>query len=176
MILTPDGYILTDADIFSHTSQYSATLHDGTICDAAFIGMDPMNEMMILKIDRQDLPTVALDEEVVQQAEALLQEFLENVVRPASLDLEVSEVPRPMRIYWSLPEGVIINRMSTSGNAYLAGLRPGDVILRIGQISVANVSDYLEALNSYCAGDTVRIYLYRGGKTYYVDICLESTQ
>lgn len=176
VILTSDGYILTDADIFDYMSSLKATLYDGTTCDAAFVGMDPVNEMMILKIDRRDLPTVALDEEIGQQAEALLQEFLESVARPASLNLEVSEVPRPMQIYWGLPEGVIINRMSSSGNAYLAGLRPGDVLLRIGQIAVTSVSDYLEALNSYQAGQTVRIYLYREGKTYYVDLCLEAAQ
>ena len=174
VVLTEDGYILADSRTLSQPQRVRVTLHDGTTCDAAFVGMDSESEMVILKIEHDDLKPVSLDEEVGKQAEQVLHEFLENAVRPATLNLEVSEVTKPMQIYWHLPAGVIVNRISSNSNAYRAGLRPGDVLLKIGQISLSNPGDYLEALSSYAAGETVRIYLFREGKTYYADVCLDS--
>ncbi len=176
VILTQDGYVLTDAEIFEEPSHLEVTLYDGTHCDAAFIGMDSNSEMAILKINAQGLDTVMLSEDAGRQAYQILQEFLENIARPASLNLDISEVPKPMQIYWGLPEGVIINRIMTASNAYRAGLRPGDVLLQIGEIRLSSVGDYIEALSSYSAGETVRIYLFREGATYYTDICLEAEE
>ena len=174
VILTKDGYILTDADFLAHRHRLQVTLFDGTVCDAALIGMDAESGMVILKIDHADLTPVSLDKGVGKQAHQILQEFLESNVRPASLNLDVSEVSQPMQIYWGLPAGIIINRINPNSSAYRAGLRVGDVLLKIGQIPLSSMGDYIEALSSYCAGETVRIYLYREGKTYYTDVCLDA--
>lgn len=90
----------------------------------------------------------------------------------ASLGVEITELTEPQRIYWDLPKGVLISSISTDSNAYLAGLREGDVLLAIDETTISDISSYINALNQYAAGDTVRIYLYRGGTKYYVDIVL----
>ena len=91
----------------------------------------------------------------------------------AALGMEVAELDGPQRIYWGLPEGVIVSRISTDSSAYSAGIRPGDVLLRIGEIDTQSVADYQEVFNRYGAGDTVRIILYRGGNTYQAEVTLE---
>lgn len=172
LILTHDGYILTDGQIVNPRNLY-VTLPDGSVCDASLVGTEDGSEMAILKVNRQGLDTADLSEDVMSRALEVLQDILQNASQPASLNLDISEVPRTMQIYWGLPEGVIINRIATNSNAYRAGLRPGDVLLQIGQETITNASDYFEALKRYSAGETVRVYLYRNGTTYYADIHLD---
>jgi len=174
MVLTTDGYLLTDAEIAAALGDLSVKLHDGTSCEAVFVGVDDASETAILKIDRENLTTVSLTPEQELHTQEILENILMDVRSPATLHMDISEVPNPIRIYWGLPDGVIINRLLTNSNAYLAGLRPGDVLLQIGRIEITSVSDYLEALSRHSAGETVRIYLYRGGSTYYTDVCLDA--
>lgn len=176
LVLTSDGYLLTDAQIASFLDDPTVTLHDGTSCEATFIGMDETCDMAILKIERSDLTPVTLSPEETQRTEEILENILRNAQSPATLHMDISDIPDPIRIYWGLPEGVIINRLNTAGNAYRAGLRPGDVVLRIGHIEVTSVGEYLEALGRHSAGDTVRVYLYREGSTYYTDVCLDADE
>ncbi len=176
IVLTSDGYLLTDAQIASFLDNPTVTLHDGTSCEATFIGMDESCDMAILKIEQSDLTPVTLSPEEAQRTEEILENILQNARTPATLHMDISDIPEPIRIYWGLPEGVIINRLNTAGNAYRAGLRPGDVVLQIGHIAVTSVGEYLEALGRHNAGDTVRIYLYREGSTYYTDVCLDAEE
>lgn len=174
VVLTQDGYLLTDADFVVKARELYVTLHDGTGCEAVFVGTEANSDMTILKIDREGLTTASLGEDISRRAQQVLERILKEQPHQASLNLDISDVPRPMRIYWGLPEGVIVNRIGTNSNAYRAGMRPGDVILQIGRISVTNTGEYLEALSSYSAGETVRVYLYRNGATYYTDVCLDA--
>ena len=94
----------------------------------------------------------------------------------ATLGIEVAEITRPLRIYWHLPEGVLISKISCSSAAYRAGLRLGDVLMAVGSDSVTSLSDYVDALSRYAAGETVRITIYRDGAYYYADIPLSDTK
>lgn len=94
----------------------------------------------------------------------------------ATLGIEVAEITRPLRIYWHLPEGVLISKISRSSAAYRAGLRLGDVLMAVGSDSVTSLSDYVDALSRYAAGETVRITIYRDGAYYYADIPLSDTK
>jgi S1-C subfamily serine protease len=61
----------------------------------------------------------------------------------------------------------------TSGSpAGVAGLRVNDVIVRIGDVTVNNSGDLLQALTKYRAGDKVTVVFYRGSQQQQVDITL----
>lgn len=110
-----------------------------------------------------------------QEARGLVNDLVAHggVEGQASLGIEVAEISQPLRIYWHLPEGVLISRISRTSNAYSAGLRRGDVLLSIGDRTVTSLSDYVDALSSHNAGDTVRVTLYRDGVYYYTNIPLD---
>lgn len=110
-----------------------------------------------------------------QEARSLVNDLVAfgGVDGGATLGIEVTEISKPLRTYWRLPEGVLISRISRSGNAYLAGLRLGDVLLAIGEDSVTDLSDYVDALGRHSVGETVRVTIYRDGKYYYADILLD---
>ncbi len=173
VILTSDGYLLTDAEVAGALDALNVKLYDGTSCEAVFVGVDEANETAILKINREGLSPVNLTPELAERTQKILEDILIDAQTPATLHMDISEVPDPIRIYWGLPQGVIIDRLLAGSNAYLAGLRPGDVLLRIGRMDIASVGDYLEALSRHSAGETVRIYLYRAGSTYYTDVRLD---
>ncbi len=62
MIVTEDGYVLTNKHVISDATSVSIVLDDGTTYDKVkLIGVDPLNDVAFLKIqDAKDLPTVTL--------------------------------------------------------------------------------------------------------------------
>lgn len=174
VVLTEDGYVLTDTAMATVGGKLTVTLYDGSTFDATYVGVDSGGTMAVLKINATDLSTATVDEEIMLRTE----EILSDMRSPAqiSLELTVSDVPEEMRLYWGLPEGVFVTQIDSDGVAYRAGLRTGDVLLRIGRFEINTSGDYLEALGRYDSDDTVRVYLFRDGEVYYTDISFEAEE
>lgn len=110
----------------------------------------------------------------IQEAREILHELIANgyVSGRASLGIEVGEIPELQRLYWELPDGMIVNAIHYGSNAYYAGLRTGDVVLSIDDEPVTDQASYRSVLSEFSAGDCVRVIIYREGKKYYADIIL----
>jgi len=82
-------------------------------------------------------------------------------------DLEVMEVP-PARAA-GLPggRGIAVSKMSDHGAAAQAGLKTGDVILRVGGAGVRTPKDFGAALSTYKPGDSVPVLVRRGGFDFW---------
>jgi len=59
-IISPDGYILTNAHVVSGATEVSVKLTDRREFKAKVIGTDPRTDIALLKIDAQNLPTVRI--------------------------------------------------------------------------------------------------------------------
>lgn len=59
-IISADGYIVTNHHVVGDADRVRVTLNDGRKFDAEKIGSDPQTEIALIKIDAQDLPTIAL--------------------------------------------------------------------------------------------------------------------
>ena len=59
-IVSKDGYILTNSHVVGDATKITVKLHDGREFEAKKIGSDEKSEVAIIKIDADDLPTVAL--------------------------------------------------------------------------------------------------------------------
>ena len=55
IVLTGDGYVVTNHHIISGCSSASVVLHDGTPYDAKLVGSDAESDLAVLKIEAQDL-------------------------------------------------------------------------------------------------------------------------
>ena len=169
IILTEDGYLMTDANAAGQDLR--VYLNDGNRYEAAFVGID--GDTAILKINAEGLTTVDLDREDNFRVEKVLKEIREKEAERVYLDVEISELTAPVKAFWHLPDGVYVESISPDSSAYQAGLREGDVLMRIGTREVWDIASYMEALQQCSWGDMVRISLYRNGINYRAEFRLE---
>ena len=60
VVLTPDGYIVTNNHVVSGASKIQVTLNNNQQYDATVVGTDPATDVAIIKVDATDLPTIPL--------------------------------------------------------------------------------------------------------------------
>lgn len=66
--------------------------------------------------------------------------------------------------------GVVIVRVEPGSSAEEAGLRKGDVIQEIDRKKVEKLADYNRIISAIRPGDTILLFLNRGGKKFYVTL------
>ena len=86
------------------------------------------------------------------------------------LGLTLQELSSIDRLYYHLPQGVLITGVDPQSDAHAKGLNPGDLLLYVGSIRVTACDTVTQALYSYEAGDTVQLVIYRGGSQYTVEV------
>lgn len=69
-IISPDGYIVTNAHVVENATGIQINLEDGRMFEASLVGADEQTDLAVLKIDETDLPTVVLgDSETLEVGE-----------------------------------------------------------------------------------------------------------
>ena len=58
MILSPDGYIVTNNHVINGADRLEVTLNDNRTFNATVIGNDPATDLALIKIDATGLPTI----------------------------------------------------------------------------------------------------------------------
>src|SRR5256886_16138327 len=59
MLITPDGYALTNSHVVSAVKAYELTLRDGSSLKAELVGKDPHTDLAVLRASGAGLPTPA---------------------------------------------------------------------------------------------------------------------
>ena len=59
MIISPDGYIVTNNHVVDGAMEVRVTLHDRRSFPAKVIGTDKLTDLAVVKIDAKDLPTLS---------------------------------------------------------------------------------------------------------------------
>lgn len=73
VIVTEDGYLLTNNHVVDGADQVKVTLQDGREFDAKVVGRDPKTDVAVLKVEAQALPAVALgDSEQIEVGDVVL--------------------------------------------------------------------------------------------------------
>lgn len=104
-----------------------------------------------------------------------LEEFSDNLAEedPAlqdccGLGLQFSELSDTEQNYWSLPDGVFVEQIDTDSPAYSAGLRPGDLLVRVGTYPVNDPGECSSAFRQYCGKPSLELTYYREGAEYTI--------
>ena len=58
VIISEDGYIVTNNHVVNNATKLRVTLHDGNAYDAKIIGTDPATDVALIKIEAEGLPTL----------------------------------------------------------------------------------------------------------------------
>lgn len=59
VIISPDGYIVTNDHVVNGATDVKVTLHDRRILPAKVIGVDKLTDLAVIKVNAADLPTIA---------------------------------------------------------------------------------------------------------------------
>jgi serine protease DegQ len=106
----------------------------------------------------------------VSTAQQVMQDLLQHGkvsrgwigVEPQDLTPELAEsFQLPASIHKSLPQGVVITGVLQNGPAAKAGIRPGDVILQVGNQAVGNVAELLTQVASLKPGMPTDLKVWR---------------
>lgn len=71
-------------------------------------------------------------------------------------------------------KGVVIDALTNGGAAKAAGLRKGDVLLSINDISTNTTPRFMELIGQYRPGDELKIKYFRAGKEEYTSVTLRN--
>ena len=88
-------------------------------------------------------------------------------VRPAPLTPEIAQ-----RFNLGQTRGVLVLEVTPGSPAAGAGIRPGDVLVRVGDRQLESVEDFLGVLRGRSPGDNVPVTLSRGGSQQTVTVRL----
>jgi uncharacterized protein len=98
----------------------------------------------------------------------------EDLARGAFVGVAANPVGDELRQKLALPAGagVLVGKVIPGGSAEAAGLRAGDVLLRIGDRPVGSPEDFVQSVKALRAGQTVSVRYVRDGKEAAVDVRL----
>lgn len=60
VIISPDGYIVTNAHVVNGATQIRVTLHDRRILTGKLVGLDKVTDLAVVKVDARDLPAISI--------------------------------------------------------------------------------------------------------------------
>ena len=73
VIISPDGYILTNNHVVEGAKDIKVTLHDRRVLNGRVIGTDKLTDLAVVKVSASDLPAIAWgDSSVLEQGETVL--------------------------------------------------------------------------------------------------------
>ena len=90
--------------------------------------------------------------------------------RPYMGVLNPADVTEQYMQAFGWPKGVYINGVEAGSCAETAGIKQGDIITKIDDTDITGVSQMVSVKNSYRAGDTVKITVFRSGE--YLELTL----
>jgi serine protease Do len=59
IIISPDGYIVTNNHVIDGAVEMRVTLHDRRVLKAKLVGRDTLTDLAVIKVDAHDLPSIA---------------------------------------------------------------------------------------------------------------------
>lgn len=76
--------------------------------------------------------------------------------------------------YYGYPSGAVVSTVAQGSPAYLAGIERGDIITEFNGTKITEYTVFIDALSNCKGGDKVKVKLYRNGRTYTINVTLES--
>ena len=80
------------------------------------------------------------------------------------LGVSVGSITEQYMRAFGWPAGVYVNSVESGSCAEKAGIKRGDIITRIGDTDITSASQMVSVKNTYKAGDTAQITVYRSGE------------
>ena len=139
------------------------------------VGMTPINDKATLKILRQDEEkTVEFDigllPEQIDKAES---NQAEKKMPTNRLGVSVTNPTEQERETLQVPKGGVLVQNINKGPAKIAGIQPGDVILRMGNSVIKDANSFEKLTKNLPAGKSIAILIQRRGNPAFLALKIE---
>jgi len=94
-------------------------------------------------------------------------------VTGAYMGVSVQNTDENSAAMFGLPTGAYIVSVEEGGAAERAGIQPKDIVIRLGDYKVTNVTELTRALRNFKAGDTTTVTVVRSGGQLELEITLD---
>lgn len=116
----------------------------------------------------------------INQAKAIVEEVITNgtyqTVVIGITGASVSDYQRAFGVKLPVEKGVVLLQIHENTPAYDAGLRIGDIITKIDDISIDNMSQLKKALYKYKIGDKAKLTIYRTNEVLEIEVTFKNVQ
>ena len=176
-VVSEDGFVLTKASELK--GELYCEFADGETLPAELIGLDTENDLALLKTKASGLHVGQWgDGETIETGDwvaTALDHKDEIEVGVVSVDARMIEPSKPfIGIFMNpaKPTGILVINVQPKSPADEGGLKPGDVILKIDDQLVKDISDLRKKLEQYDAGDLVTLSIQRAERMKGLKITL----
>jgi S1-C subfamily serine protease len=97
-----------------------------------------------------------------------------RISRPHIAGFSYQNISRRLAVYYGLPvsTGILVTRVQAGSPAADAGLRRGDIIIKIGEEAISEDDLFTNLLLRHKVGDKVVLTVNRGGQTLEIGVVL----
>lgn len=182
IILSPDGYVLTQASDTEALKPLRAFLQDGAECGVREVKRDDRLDLVLLKLERAGLETITWGEALSLRAGQWLCALTQqgHDIRLGVVSAKRRAIPNSGAVLGvrfgadDEDKGVIIEELAEDSPAKKAGLLADDLILSINSESVTRNESVKRIIAAHRPGDVVKIRYARKGKEAECEVCLAS--
>src|SRR5947209_5776059 len=161
VIITPDGYILTNSHVVSTADRIEIRLQDGRELVAAPVGEDPHSDLAVVRVQETGLPSAELGDSSALRVGQLVIAIGNPLGFQATVTTGVvSAVGRTLRAQTA---GRVMEVQPGTAAAHV-GIQPGDLIVKVGDVTVVSVDDLQRALGRHPIGEPLMLELVRDGR------------
>ncbi|MFN3168904.1 MAG: trypsin-like peptidase domain-containing protein [Phycisphaeraceae bacterium] len=177
-IVDAEGYIVSKASELADQRAIVAVLPDGRKAEAKIVGIDRLNDLVMLKIDADRLTAAKLVDREPAVGRWVVCAGAD--VSPIAVGI-VSSKPRPIKppqlvlgvILREQPDlGLRVMGLSEGFGADEAGVQRGDIVTQIEGKKVIAVQQLIDRLQGRAVGDEVDVTLLRGDEQVRVSVRL----
>jgi Do/DeqQ family serine protease len=118
----------------------------------------------------------AIPATIVRKVTSDLMEY--GSVQRAYIGVSIRDVDTKLaeELKMPFPRGVFVNGLTDGGAAQKAGIKDGDVIIKVGNIDVNNVPQLQEQVGKFRPGDMVPVTVLRDGRENVLDVTLRGRE
>ncbi len=133
-----------------------------------------INTAIITRSGRYEGYSFAIPSNLARKVIRDLKDF--GVVQRAILGISIDEVTdeRAKKLDLESVEGIYVSKVSENSGAQEAGLRKGDVIVKINGAKTSSMPVLQEQIARFRPGNTVKVDYFRNGKRYQTDVTLKN--
>ena len=175
VIVDRDGYILTKASQLP--GKVECQLFEGKRISASVVNIQVRHDLALLKVDRKDLPVIQWETENKLSLGSWLA-VPGHLPEPIAIGVLSLEAPLSVKggvlgvILEEREDGVGIQRVMPDGGGQRAGLRQGDVVVKVNGKQMLNLPMVVDTVREHLPGEQIKLEIRRGEETLSIKATL----